>query len=155
MNKSTKSKKQPQKHVPAIPPAKGAGGNGLRMWCILAVALLITAGATLAIMEYVVWNKLPSELVGRWEVVHGPDEYKEAVFEFHRSGKLIGHLNHNGNLQMMKADVRVEADKLFITTRRQSTGEVHVSVQTITKLNERHLVVMDEVGRDMKLARIP
>ena len=55
----------------------------------------------------------------------------------------------------MDAEVRVEGDKLYITTRRPSTGEKNVSVQTIHTLNDREFVVADEHGQLMKMTRIP
>jgi len=106
-------------------------------------------------MEFVVWNKLPKELVGKWEVVQGPPEFAEAEFQFFPTGKIIGHFNDQGNDRPMEADVRVEEGKLYITTRRPSTGEEHVSVQTIRTLNDRQLVVADERGMIIRMARIP
>jgi uncharacterized protein (TIGR03066 family) len=153
MSKSTKSNKQMRRAEQTPLPAKTAGGNA-RRWVFLGLGLVLAAGASWAVMEFVVWNKLPSELVGKWEVVQGPPKYKEAVFEFYRSGKMVGHLNDNGNLRIMKADVRVEGDKLHITTRRPSTGEEHVSVQTIRTLNDKELVVADE-REIVKMVRMP
>ena len=147
--KHSKSKKPPAQ--PQRPPT--APGFALKRWAIIGLALILVAGPTWAFMEFVVWNTLPSELVGKWVVVQGPPEYKEAGFEFHRSGKLIGQLNDNGKLRLMKAEVRVEEDKLYTTTRRPSTGEEHVSVQTIRTLNDRELVLVDEKGNIMRLAR--
>ena len=54
----------------------------------------------------------------------------------------------------MNADVRVEDDKLYITTRQPSTGKEHVSVQTIRTLNARELVVADEKGKVIRMARM-
>src|ERR1039457_2618563 len=152
MKHSTKNKKhsvQPQRL-----PTMSDPSSSLR-WVVLGIGLLLAAGAAWAVMEFVVWNNLPRELVGTWEVVHGPPEYKDAVFEFHRSGKMVGRLNDNGNLRIMNAEVRVEEDKLFITTRHRRTGEENVSVQTVRKLTDRELEVADERGRVIKMARIP
>ena len=124
-------------------------------WVVLGIGLLLAAGASWAVMEFVVWNNLPRELVGTGEVVQGPPEFKEAVFEFHRSGKMVGRLNDNGNLRIMNADVRVEGDKIHITTRHPRTNEEHVSVQIIRKLSDRELEVGDDRGRIIKMTRIP
>jgi uncharacterized protein (TIGR03066 family) len=130
-------------------------GSPWRSRAIIALCLLVPAGGTWAVMEFVVWNKLPSELVGKWEVVQGPPEFDEAEVQFYRSGRMIGHFNDHGNDRPMEAEVRVEGAKLYITTRRPSTGEEHVSVQTIRTLNERQLVVADERGMIIRMARIP
>ncbi len=152
MKHPTKNKKHaaPQQLVPAARPRSSP-----MRWVVLGVGLLLAAGATWAIMEFVVWNKLPRELVGTWEVTQGPPEFKEAVFEFQRSGKMIGRLNDNGNLRIMDADVRVEGDKIHFTTRHPQTGEEHVSVQVIRKLGDRELEVDDERGKVIKMTRIP
>jgi uncharacterized protein (TIGR03066 family) len=153
MSKSAKSNKQTGRAEQRPLPAKTAGGNA-RRWVFLGLGLLLAFAASWAFMEFVVWNKLPAELVGKWEVVQGPPKYKEAVFEFYRSGKMVGHLNDHENLRIMNADVRVEGDKMYITTRRPSTGEEHVSVQTIRTLNDRELVVADE-REIIKMVRMP
>src|SRR5262249_40794972 len=122
-------------------------------WVILGIAVLLIAGGTWAFLELVVWNRLPSALVGRWEVVHGPREYKEAVFEFYRSGKMVGHVNDKENLAVISAEVRVEGDKIYTTTRHPRTGQKHVSVQTIRTLTAHELVIEDEKGNRMTMRR--
>jgi uncharacterized protein (TIGR03066 family) len=151
MKHSSKTKRQP---TPVRLPTPPAGGSRLR-WVLLGVGLLLATGATWAVMEFVVWNRLPSDLVGKWEVVQGPPEYQDAVFEFYRSGKMVGRLNDNGNLRIMNAEVRVDENKLFITTRHPRTSEEHVSVQSIRKISDRELVVADERGGVTKMVRLP
>ena len=151
---SRKLNKQTHTSPASLAPAKGAGG-AFRRWGVRCLCLLCAGVCTWAFMEFVVWNKLPGKLVGSWEVVQGPAEYKEAVFEFYRSGKMVGRLNDNEKMRIMNAVVSVEGDKLQIKTRRPMSGEEHVSVQTIRNLSETELVVADEHGRVMKMARIP
>jgi hypothetical protein len=136
----------PAKPAPLVQSSK-------KHWALLALCLVVACAGTWAIMEYVVWNRLPGELVGAWVVVEGPPEYHEAVFEFHRNGKMVGHLNDRENLRVMNAEVRVEADQLFITTRRPTTGEEMTVVQQIRTLNATSLVVEDERGRRLSMKR--
>ena len=126
-----------------------------RRWIVLGLALILTTVGAWAFMEFVVWNQLPSELVGRWEVVEsdGP-EYREAVFEFHRNGRMIAHINQNGQLGIINAEVRVEADKIYSTTRQPRTGKEKVTVQTIRSLTRQELVVADDAGKATRMARI-
>lgn len=150
MKHSSKYKKQtPQ---PQRLPTPAASTSPMR-WLLVCIGVLLTAGATWAFMEFVVWNVLPPELVGKWEVVQGPPEYREAEFEFYRNGKMVGHLNENENLRIMNAQVRIDGNKIYITTTRPSTGEEHVSVQTIRTLNDKEFVVADERGAIMKMMR--
>ena len=158
MSKHTKLKNQMHKGPATAPPVKNAGRNGMR-WIVLALGLILAAVGSWALMEFVVWNKvlwgeMPAELVGQWEVVQGPPEFKDAVFEFNRSGKMVGHLNDNGNLRVMNAEVRVEEMKLYITTRHPKTGAEHLSVQVVRKLSEREFIVADEHGTITKMTRM-
>src|SRR5262245_2591279 len=125
MKPKFKNKATPQQHQPANAP------TSWRSWAMLGIALVLATGGAWALMEFVVWNRLPSDLVGRWEVIEGPPEYREAVFEFQRSGKMIGHVNDHERLGVIHAEVRVEGDKIYSTTRHPRTGQEKVSVQTI------------------------
>jgi uncharacterized protein (TIGR03066 family) len=139
---------QPKQHL--APPSAGSGRKVL----IAIALLLLTAGGTWAFTEFVVWNRLPGNLVGRWEVVQGPPEYKDAVFEFHRSGKMIAYVNDKGNVGEIHADIRVEGDKIYSTSRHPRSGQEHVTVQTIRSLTDQDLIVADEAGRVTKMARM-
>lgn len=151
---SPKANKATRDSQSATPSAKGTHGS-IQRWVLLGLCLLCAGGGTWALLEFVVWNNLPSELVGKWDVVEGPPAYQEGVFEFARSGKMVGHLNDNGNLRVMHAEAQVEENKLVITTRHPVTGARHVSVQTIRTMNNRELVVADEQGGIIKMVRQP
>jgi uncharacterized protein (TIGR03066 family) len=138
---------QPRQDV--APPSAGSG----RKMLIAIALLLLAAGGTWAFMEFVVWNRLPTDLVGRWEVVQGPPEYKDAEFEFYRSGKMVAYVNDRGNVGEIHAYVRIEGDKIYSTTRNEA-GKEHVSVQTIRTLTTQQLVVADEAGRVTKMVRM-
>lgn len=120
---------------------------------MLGLAVLVTSVGTWLVLEFIVWNRVPAELVGRWEVVEGPPEYRDAVFEFYRSGKMVGHFNDNKMLRVIYAEVRIEGDKIYSTTWRERTGEEKVTVQTIRSLTNRALIVVDDRGKVIKMAR--
>jgi len=151
MKHKAKSKSRPGPRPNPVPLART--GAPKKRWALLGLCLLLAGGVTWAVMEFVVWNRLPSELVGVWEVVQGPPEFKEAEFQFYRSGKMVGHFNDNGMDRPIHADVRIEGDKLYFTSRHPRTGEEDVRVQTIRKLTDVEFVVADESGAIMKLAR--
>jgi uncharacterized protein (TIGR03066 family) len=141
------------KNQPKPAPSPGAASPWRRP--VLIVLALCVAAGTWLFLEFVLWNRLPSELVGRWEVVDGPREYKEAVFEFQRHGRMIGHVNDREKVGIIDAAIRLDGKKIFATTRQQKTGKEHTSTQTIVTLTETELVIADETGRTMKLRRIP
>lgn len=146
-------KRNPKNHAeqrPALPARRALP----RRWVVLALLVVVMAAATWLVLEFIVWNRLPGELVGRWAVVQGPPEYSEAIFEFHRSGRMFGHVNDRGNVAIIQADVRVEGDQLYSTTKHPRTGAERVTVQTIRSLTAQKLVVADEAGRELVLARV-
>src|SRR5258708_2463646 len=72
------------------PEAAGRGPTGVPRWAIIVICLLVAAGGTWSVFEFVVWAKLPAELVGKWEVTEGPQ--RGAIFNFARNGTLEAHL---------------------------------------------------------------
>ena len=148
-NKNRKPSATPQ----ALP--KPAAKRSMRTWVVLGLILLLSGVVSWAFMEYVVWNRLPGDLVGKWEVTSGPPELQEAVFDFYRNGKMVGHLNDQGNLRIMIGEVNVEDNKFYVTTRRPSTGETHVNTQTIRSLTHNQFTLVDEKGRTTQMVRIP
>ena len=153
MKKSKAAKQRTSQPTSIARPSFGFGKIAFIVISLLLLAAGATAG-TWAFFEFVVWNRLPSELVGRWEVIQGPREYKDAVFEFHRSGKMMGYVNVNELLKVIPADVRVEGDKIYSTTTNPQTGKEHVSVQTIRTLTAREFVVEDSKGIRTHMRRI-
>jgi uncharacterized protein (TIGR03066 family) len=152
MSKYSQSKRQLRRGPQPTPTAKNALGNS-RRWVLLGLCLLGVAGGTWAVLEFVVWNAVPSALVGKWEVVDGPPEYKDATFEFHRSGKMAGRLNDDGMLRLLDATVRVEDDKIYSTTRHRTTGQELTTVHTIVTLGAREFVVEDQKGKRITMRR--
>ena len=121
-----------------------------RLWIILVT--LLAAGATWAVFEFVVWNRLPTELVGTWEVQGGPQD--GAVFEFSRSGNMVAKINDGGNLGMIHSTIQVEGKKMVSTSKQPSTGAVHTSAMLIQKLTARELVIEDDQGKIWEMKRI-
>jgi uncharacterized protein (TIGR03066 family) len=162
--KKSKKKSTPTGVVAGQPPYRQAGAKpptqkptgrartSLWTFAALAALCLLVAGGTWAVLEFVVWNTIPSELVGKWEVSGGPQD--GATFDFYRGGKLVGRLNEGGMLRVLDATVRVEDDKIYSTTRHPKTGQELTTVQTIRSLTARELVVEDEKGNRMNMRRI-
>jgi uncharacterized protein (TIGR03066 family) len=114
--------------------------------------LLLAAGGTWAFFEFVVWNRLPSELVGKWDVVEGPKVYKEATFEFFRHGALEATVNDREMVGKIYATIRVDGNKIFSTTRNNA-GQEHTAIFIMRTLTARELVVEDQQGELMKMKR--
>jgi uncharacterized protein (TIGR03066 family) len=147
--KSIKNRKRTAPQQPQR-PVQAKSTTSSKRWMVLGLVLIASIAGTWALLEFVIWNRLPSELVGRWEVVHGSPE---GNFEFFRDGRMKGQVNNKGYAQNFDAIVRVEGDKIYSTTKAPN-GLDHVSVLTIHTLTRNELVVVDQEGKVMKLARL-
>ena len=145
---SSKTQKRPQMRTP--PPAvAGRSVVGHRLLLVLLAAGM--AAGTWAFLEYVVWNKLPAELVGKWVVVGG--EQDGATFDFHRNGTLVGRINVHGKEGIINAGVRVEGKSLHATTTNPNTKMAETRTQTIVTLTDAALVLQDDRGQLLKMER--
>ncbi len=151
MKNSIQAKKRNAKGPTPNRPAPPGATSSKKHWALLALCLVAACAGTWALMEYVVWSRVPSALVGKWVVVGG--EQDGATFDFFRNGTMIGHVNVNGNEHIIKADVSLEEDTLFITTTHPRTGQVDTKTQTIKTLNAKELVLQDERNKVFRMER--
>jgi uncharacterized protein (TIGR03066 family) len=148
----SRAKNHKQRHTATLSPqtVKAPRRKG---FLILGVVLAGAGafGGTWAFCEFVLWNRVPSELVGKWVVTEGPQE--GATFDFYRNGNLRARLNAGGREAIMEARVRVEDKKIYSTTTNPNTGQDDTKVLMIRTLTARELVVEDEQGTVMKMQR--
>jgi len=130
--------------------APGKTTSKSHRWVLVAVVLLSGGGAW-AFAEFVLWNKLPSELVGKWVVEGG--EQDGATFDFTRSGNMVGRINVKGNEHFILAKVDVEEKRLLATTENPNTGARETRTQTIVRLTRTQLILRDERGNDLRMVR--
>src|SRR5208337_4948110 len=102
--------KKRQGNNPAPSPQTSAGPvparGSLMRRLVLGSVLLLAAAGTWAFFEFVVWNKVPSELVGKWVVTNGPDE--GGTIDFYRNGTMVATVNQGGYQGIINATIRVE-----------------------------------------------
>ena len=118
---------------------------------VLALCLVLAGATTWAVLEFVVWNKLPGELVGKWVVRGG--EQDGATFDFYRNGTMLGRINMGGNEGIIKARVGVEGDTLFITTQNPRTKNDETKKQIIKTLTAKELVLQDDQNYVFRMER--
>ena len=118
---------------------------------LLGAMLIVVAAGVWGLFEFVIWNNIPAELVGKWEIMEGPDE--GGTVDFYRNGSMVAHVNRAGMLGITEARIRVDEKKIHVTTRRRETGEELTRVQTIKLLEGDRLVLQDEKGNLLKLRR--
>lgn len=143
--------KQPNARPNQDVPAAAPGASWLPRWLLLGFCLLLAAGGTWALMEFVVLGKVPPDLIGKWVVEGG--EQDGATFDFYRDGTMVGRLNKRGNFDLVKARVAVEGDTLLITTQHPVTKSELVKKQTITSLNAIELTLRDDRGKILRMTR--
>ena len=149
MSKSSKSTKKPGTKHELPQPARAS--NGLLVWVFLGLCLLLAGGGTWAILEFVVWAKIPSTLAGKWVVIGG--EQDGATFDFYRNGTMVGYVNMGGNPGIINAHVTVEEDTLFITSQNQRNGREETKRHIIKTLSARELVLEDEQKNTHRMER--
>jgi uncharacterized protein (TIGR03066 family) len=144
-----RARKSSDAQIPPAPvPARAPSRRG---WLLLVLVGILALGGTWAFFELVVWSRVPSELVGKWVVMEGPDE--GGTVDFYRHGTMVAKVNHHGREGIIEARIRVDGKKIHVTTRNQQTGEEGTRVQTILSLDGDRLVLEDERGMSVKMRR--
>jgi hypothetical protein len=128
-----------------------AGGLTAGRYALIGVCLFIVAGGTWSVLEFFVWNKVPPELVGIWEVTEGPAA--GATFEFSRTGAFETRAKDKGSYFTLKGRATVEDKTLFTTTRHSMSGREETRKSTIRELTESTLILELENGEVLKLLR--
>jgi uncharacterized protein (TIGR03066 family) len=132
------------------------GGDAVRRpswprWAVAALCLLLAGGGTWAAMEFVVWSKLPPELVGKWVVQGGPQD--GATFDFYRTGGMSARLNNNGSEVRLDARAAVQGKRLLTTTQNPRTRQDETRTCTIRELTPSTLVLETEQGEVFRMVR--
>src|SRR4051812_22792126 len=96
--------------------------TSFRGWFVILFLALAAAGGTWALVEYVIWSRVPPELVGKWVVMEGPDE--GGTVDFFCNGTMVAKVNLKGKEGIIEAKVRVKDKKrIYVTTTHEATGE--------------------------------
>jgi uncharacterized protein (TIGR03066 family) len=152
-----RSRKSPAGHAqpaPAKPQSHNAPRSG---WPATAkVALLVCVGllaglGTWVVLEFVIWNRVPAELLGKWVVQQGPQE--GATFDFYRNGTMVGKVNVGGKEAIINATIRVEDKTIYSTTQHPQTGQTDTKKLLIRTLTATQMVVEDEQGQVLNMER--
>ena len=149
-----KKHKQHQQGQPPLPsPAqKQPGKLGMPRWVwVTLCCLILLGGGTWAAFEFFVWNKVPPELVGKWEVEGGP--MAGGTFEFSRDGTLEMRHRNQGTTITMNGRVAVRGKTLSTTTRNLQTKREETHRSTIQELTPDSLVLELEKGAVLRLVR--
>lgn len=142
-----KRERRPSKNPP---PSAAAQGTLKRRLLAIAVAALAAVGVW-ALFEFVVWNRVPAALVDKWVVMGGPDN--GALIDISRNGTMVTTVNKGADEASMTATIRINGDKMTITSQHLQTGALGTRVQTFKLLDPTRLVLQDERGVSIRLER--
>jgi uncharacterized protein (TIGR03066 family) len=117
----------------------------------LGLGLVVAGAGTLAVLEFLIWNKVPPALVGTWEVEEGP-QYG-GTFTFARNGNLVIHLKNQRSDYTIRARAVVEGKTLLTTTYNPQTREEETHTITILELTAHSLVLELDNGEVLKFVR--
>jgi hypothetical protein len=149
----------PQPRNPAPPTQRQFSKNVSKprwpRWLVIVLCVVFAGGGTWALGEFVIFSKLPPELVGKWEVLEGKD-MKGAIFDFSRFGSLEAHLPSPDpkKTNVLQGSVSVEDKKLFITTQNPRTKQDETRSCLIRELTPTTLTVEFEKGEIFKMLRV-
>ena len=145
-------KPQSAHHQARKPEQAGSAKGWLPRWAIITLCVVLAFGGTLALCEYFVFSKIPTELVGKWVVQGGPQD--GATFDFSRSGTLEAHFNAQGYDHPLNATIAVEDKQMRITTRNPHSNFDETRTCLIRELTAESLIVEFEKNETFKMVRV-
>jgi uncharacterized protein (TIGR03066 family) len=152
---STRSERRAKAEaVPPAPadlqPAAAAPKRRWALWLCLLLCLVGSSAASYVVFKYIVVPSVPLELVGTWQVTHGP--MQGATLEFRDNGTAVAVKHEGGKRLTTHSAVEVKGKRIFLTTR-DASGEETV-VQRIVKLTDDELVIRDEDQLTYSMRRV-
>jgi uncharacterized protein (TIGR03066 family) len=131
------------KQIATAPPAAvQPTGRDRRLWLVLLLCLVGSTAVSFVVFKYVIEPSIPRELVGTWQVTGGG--LQGATLEFRPDGTSVAVMYKHGKKAVTNSSVQVEGQKMFLTTRDESTGKEETVTQTIVELTADELVIRDE-----------
>jgi hypothetical protein len=108
-----------------------------------------------ALIENVLWPRIPAALVGTWRAADGPQA--GVALEFRRNGDFTARVTLGG--QGGEVHARAEIDRadpkvLRIISTHPQTGQTTIRTHIIRSLTEKELLLEDPTGMVSRLARV-
>jgi uncharacterized protein (TIGR03066 family) len=128
------------------------GSSWLPKGLLIVFCVLLVAGGSFALFEFVLPGKIPPELAGEWRVVGG--ELDGMTMEFKRNGSMTGRAVVNGKVNEMEGEAEVSGTTLRTTTMNPMTGKSETGTQTIVTLTKTELVTADAKGTRITMVRV-
>jgi hypothetical protein len=116
-------------------------------WAIVAGCLLLAGAGGWAVLHNFVWTKIPTALIGQWEVTAGP--MAGGTFSFARNGTL----DIQASSYSIKSRAVVVGKTLLMTSQDPDSGQEQTRKSTIQELTVTSLVLELEGGQALRLVR--
>jgi hypothetical protein len=136
----------------------------------IVLTAILSAAVTYWLLDNVILTRLPTAILGKWEVTQG--ELEGFTMEFFRNGSMRSRIINEGQVYIIDANAQVDDDMLEETTyavpdvaKRKSVWQTFVNLftseqgaeQTIVRrivgLTPTQLVLENQDGRTLKLER--
>jgi hypothetical protein len=156
--KATRSRKDRRPASATLPPgAQTDQPRRSRRWFTWLLVLACLVGgyvATCALVEYVLWPRIPSALVGQWR---GKDGQQGVTLEFSRNGAFTARATVDGKEGVVHARAQVDDANekvLHIISVNPQTKEEVKKTHIIHVLTEKELVMEDPTGGVSAFVRV-
>ena len=153
--RSRKDKRPASSNLP--PGAQTDQPRRSRRWFTWLLVLACLVGgyvATCALVEYVIWPRIPSALVGQWRL---QDSKQDVTLEFSRNGAFTARATVAGKEGVVHARAQLDDANekvLHIISVNPQTKEEVKKTHIIRSLTKTELVMEDPTGEVSKFVRV-
>jgi len=123
-------------------------------WLLAPVCLMGGGVLTCALIDNVLWPRIPAALVGTWRAQEGPQAGVTLVFQRNGDFQARMEMGDKGAVVHARAETAGADDKeLRIVSTDPKTGKTTTKLHTIKSLTENELVLVDPLGMESRLVR--
>jgi hypothetical protein len=145
----------PARPSPDAPAARRGIPRRWLVWLMTLACLLGGALSTYYLIEFVLWPRIPAELVGQWQAKDG--RQAGVVLEFWPNGAFQARVNFAGKAGGVNARAEfddADAKLLHIISVNPQTGKEEAKTHIIRSLTETELVMEDATGEVTRFVRL-
>jgi len=162
MSTTKKQKRKDRKKTPAAVPTNANPGavperkpRRWFRWLLAAAFLFIAASLTYGLIDYVLFPRIPAELVGTWRVQGGPQN--GVILHFDRNGDFEARYALGDKQGGVHARAEIDSSdhkKLRIVSTNSKTGRRMTKIHIIRSLTESEMLLEDPTGTVSRLIRL-
>ncbi len=141
-------------HVLQAPTGNARRPRRWLVWLLACVCLVGAAAATYYLVDFVLWPRIPSALVGTWQVKGG--KQNGVTLEFRANGAFQAKAQVGGKVGAVYGTAVIEPDndKALTITSTDASGQRIKKTHIIRALTENELTLEDPTGEVSRLVRL-